>query len=117
MVLTRKPERHVVRFREASGGSVTIRALTPCVDPASVGVETDESCISFRVFNPFEFYRLDEDPGEQRNLYGEADHASAIIEMRGELQRALTTRPRSEGSDAELDPETEERLRSLGYID
>ncbi|HEY2934206.1 MAG TPA: sulfatase-like hydrolase/transferase [Acidobacteriota bacterium] len=66
-----------------------------------------------------EFYDLKKDPGELRNIYKE--NKALADRMREEL-RALQRKyglrdPRPGASDAEsVDPETMERLKSLGYV-
>jgi tetratricopeptide (TPR) repeat protein len=63
-----------------------------------------------------EFYALDTDPGELRNLYPDAAE-SAVLEA--ELEELLAGWPDVEGVRAEamqLDPETVKRLASLGYV-
>ncbi len=63
-----------------------------------------------------QLYDLSEDPGEHRNL------ADSRPELAEELQRLLDTNAPSRNLEApqhpeSIDPETLERLRSLGYVD
>jgi arylsulfatase len=64
-----------------------------------------------------EFYDLEEDPGETRNLEGTGRHAEARARLMRELLRFADYEagPGGEGP-APLDEEDRERLKSLGYI-
>jgi hypothetical protein len=96
---------------------ITVVALTPCRDAVQAGVDADEDCVSFRLFNPYEFYRLDRDPGEQENLYEDPAHSRKIAELRSQLARQLAGASATTGrQEVELDEETKARLRALGYI-
>ena len=65
-----------------------------------------------------EAYDLSRDPGERDDLYGREDFSSleAELEYRIERNRAKAS-DYSPGEEANLDPETVERLRELGYIE
>ena len=59
-----------------------------------------------------ELYNLTDDPKEFKNIYTSSSVPTAV---RGELQKHLETRSAS-ASATEVDPETREKLASLGYI-
>jgi choline-sulfatase len=59
-----------------------------------------------------ELYDLEQDPGETRNRAGSEN--TRFAELQQKLQAALA-RP-APAAAAELDPETAERLRALGYV-
>jgi len=111
--------RVVVNLPEEGGGSIGLRSLAPCIDTTSAGLDIEEECVGFGIYNTSEYYRLDTDPGERDNLYGDSRHATEIEALRTLLDTALGSRPDAvAGRGAvELDPETEEHLRDLGYID
>jgi arylsulfatase A-like enzyme/cytochrome c-type biogenesis protein CcmH/NrfG len=60
-----------------------------------------------------ELYDLEKDPGETQNRA--AGESARLAEMQRKLQAALS-RPAPASAVAELDPETAERLRALGYV-
>jgi choline-sulfatase len=60
-----------------------------------------------------ELYDLEKDPGETQNRA--AGENARFAEMQQKLQAALS-RPAPASAVAELDPETAERLRALGYV-
>ena len=63
----------------------------------------------------FELYDLKSDPGEQKNLYDPERETPIARELREYLISTLeTTQDRIRHET--LDPETEQRLRSLGYL-
>ena len=64
-----------------------------------------------------ELFDLDSDPGEQNNLAAEAP--GTISHMTEWLNRveAVAQGSAVEAEMVEIDPEVEERLRSLGYIE
>ncbi len=64
-----------------------------------------------------ELYALDTDPGEQANVYpSEADIGRDLEERLGEILASAKEAPSSEAAPVPLDPETLERLASLGYV-
>jgi hypothetical protein len=96
---------------------ITVLTTTPCVGAAQAGIDADEDCVSFRLFNPYEFYRLDRDPGEQDDRYQDAVHGHEIAELRRQLARHLAGAIAATGREQlELDEETKARLKALGYI-
>ena len=73
--------------------------------------------MSFRLFNPYEFYRLDRDPGERDNRYEDPAHRREIAELRGQLSQHLAgVSATADRQELELDEETKARLKALGYI-
>ena len=67
--------------------------------------------------NQVELYDLANDPEETNDL--SADHPELVAAFAAEGERWLTNcsaQSSGEASDQELDPETEEKLRSLGYL-
>lgn len=88
--------------------------------------------ITYSNDQPDEFFNLERDPRESRNLLDEAHHALAEEDRQAhdQLRRSLEAwRPRWRqaadevhsrlfgGDQAEISPEVEARLRALGYID
>ncbi len=77
----------------------------------------------------FVYYDLASDPGETRDLYGEraeeaeelrvllAEYEREARRLRGELGRGPSSATPAAGSDTQLDPEREEKLRALGYLE
>jgi arylsulfatase A-like enzyme len=61
-----------------------------------------------------ELYDLSKDPHEQRNLYNSGDSLSQQLE--GRLAKWMNSIRPPRGQPAELDRETLDRLKSLGYI-
>ncbi len=61
-----------------------------------------------------ELYDLRADPGETRNLYSEASDISA--RLASALERLPEAQPPRPSGGAPADPETERRLRALGYL-
>lgn len=96
---------------------VTIESLTPCTRPADVGDDLGLPCVSFRVFNPFELFRLEDDPAEQHNLFDDAAHHEDVLRLRRQLDRILASRETPLAPEVEVDLRTRERLRALGYVD
>jgi hypothetical protein len=74
-----------------------------------------------------EFYRLDEDPGETENRHGDGDDAGTALETalsafeaaRGGAWTGEGDQSVAGGEDAldDMDDETKDRLRDLGYVD
>lgn len=98
-------------------GRVRISGET-CAIPADVSESKDERCLTFGFFRPpslvrFELYDLDVDPLAQNDLSRE--ESSLMRRMLARLQE-IEHQARAEGQSQPLDPELEERLRSLGYI-
>ena len=97
--------------KDQDSGMRTI--IVEAVDPCS----TDEpDCVRFRVFDPQEFYALDEDPAELVNRYGEGDHEDDIEWLRSWLAKELADKPAVNAETIELDEETKRQLKSLGYL-
>ena len=96
---------------------VTIESVTPCTRPADVGVDLELPCVSFRVFNPFEFFLLEDDPAEQDNRFDDAAHDEEISRLRLQLERILASRETPTAPEVDVDPRTRERLKALGYVD
>ncbi len=96
---------------------MTIESATPCTSTEEVGADLDLPCASFRVFNPFEYFRLDDDPGEQHNLFADAAHRKEIAGLQQQLDAALSGAPAAGEAPVEVDERTRERLKSLGYVD
>ena len=72
----------------------------------------------------YAYFDLANDPGERTDLYPVA--GDAVVELRDALDRyedrSRSTRDRLLGEDAQvpvdrLDPDVEEKLRALGYLD
>jgi len=106
-----------VQFRTPEERVVTIEALEPCTRPAEVGVELELPCVSFRIFNPFEYFALDTDPAEQDNLFDDAVKQETVARLKQQLDEILASRPSPGGKKIELDEKTRERLRALGYVE
>ncbi len=67
---------------------------------------------------PAELYDLASDPGETRNLAAEQPDAVAALSRQIEARHTAARQPSRPGEAApELDPETVEALRALGYLD
>ncbi len=106
-----------IPFRTSETRTVTIESVTPCTKTEEVGADLDLPCASFRVFNPFEYFRLDDDPGEQNNLFADAAHRLDIVRLQRQLDAVLSSAPAVGEVPVELDERTRERLKSLGYVD
>jgi arylsulfatase A-like enzyme len=61
-----------------------------------------------------ELYRLDTDPAERQDIYDPADPTAQALEAR--LDKWLATAVAEVGEAPALDPDTLERLKSLGYV-
>jgi arylsulfatase A-like enzyme len=113
-----RPRKQPLTVHVAEPGTrITIEALTPCTRPEELGLDLGLPCVSFRVFNPFELYRLEDDPVEQRNLLDEADHGEDVSRLRRQLDEILSSRETPHPEEVEIDPRTREQLKALGYID
>jgi arylsulfatase A-like enzyme len=106
-----------VQFRTPEERVVTIESLEPCTRPAEVGVELEAPCVSFRIFNPFEYFALDTDPAEQDNLFDDTVQQETVARLKQQLDEILASRPSPGEKKIELDEKTRERLRALGYVD
>ena len=106
-----------VQFRTPEERVVTVESLDPCTSPAEVGVDLDLPCVSFRVFNPFEYFALDTDPAERNNLFHDAAQQETVARLKQQLDEILASRPSPGEKKIELDEKTRERLRALGYVD
>ncbi len=106
-----------IPFRTSGTRTVTIESMTPCTKTEEVGVDLGLPCASFRVFNPFEFFRLDDDPGEQNNLFADAAQRPDIERLQRQLDAVLSSAGAAEEAPVEVDERTREQLKSLGYID
>jgi arylsulfatase A-like enzyme len=60
-------------------------------------------------------YEIGADPGERRDLGSHLDPSSALAAWRHEVENGLATAP--DLPEVSIDPESAERLRSLGYLD
>jgi len=113
------PRKQVVSipFRTPGTRTVTIESMTACTRTEEVGADLDLPCASFRIFNPFEYFRLDDDPGEQHNLFTDSAHREEIAQLQQQLEAALSNAPATGEEPVELDERTRERLKALGYDD
>ena len=116
VISTRRKQIVSIPFSTAERRIITIRSMMPCTPPAEVGVDIDMPCISFRIFNPFEYFLLDEDAGEQENLYADEAYADPIAALERQLLATIAGDVAT-GEPIELDEQTRERLKSLGYVD
>jgi hypothetical protein len=106
-----------INLRGRENKNITVRTPTPCKDAAQAGIEADDDCVAFRIFNPYEFYLVDRDPGERDNRYEDPDHSVEISQLRRQLAFLLAGgKAAVEGQEVELDEKTKARLRSLGYM-
>lgn len=63
-------------------------------------------------------FDLQADPGERHDLLDAADPASVALADQMEAQlRVWVAAQESETHEVELDPETRDRLETLGYVD
>ena len=62
-------------------------------------------------------FDLKSDPGEKRNLLGRGEPADRLAADLDALLREFVATQRGEAGEVELDPETIQRLRALGYIE
>jgi len=69
-----------------------------------------------RTGEAYELYDLAADPDERTDLHDDADHAEAFERLRDRLDRWETTQD-DDVRAQDLDPETEEMLEDLGYVD
>jgi len=63
----------------------------------------------------FELYNLSSDPGEKNDVYERDKLSSPIVDLQNTL-KSLVAKILLEKKDIQLDPESLEMLRSLGYI-
>jgi arylsulfatase A-like enzyme len=116
-VLIRPRKQPLTVHVTAPESRITIEAVTPCTRPEDLELDLGLPCVSFRVFNPFELYRLADDPSEQRNLLDEAGHREDVSRLRRQLDEILASRETPHPEEVEIDPRTREQLKALGYID
>ncbi len=106
-----------IPFRTSETRTVAIESVTPCTRTEQAGVDLGLPCVSFRIFNPFEYFRLDDDPGEQNNLFADTAHHKDIVRLQQQLDAVLSSAPVAREVPVEVDERTRERLKSLGYVD
>jgi arylsulfatase A-like enzyme len=101
-----------------SSRTITVRSTLPCIELEKPPPDTDESCVSFRLFNPNDFYLIDQDPAEQQNVYEDSTYLVEIEDLRAHMLQVLTQGMHTVDGDsrAVFEPETLEQLKSLGYI-
>ena len=102
----------------AGGGKRRVELSSEgCVSPASLGESKDARCLSFllRGLSPSgsELYDLTLDPRSTRDL---SDERFAVAGELAARLDALRFRLAAEPAKTTMDPEQEERLRALGYI-
>jgi hypothetical protein len=113
-----RPRKHLLNLPPVPAGStLTLECLTPCTRTAGTAPEPDRPCASFRVFDPYEFFRIDEDPGELQNLFGTAKRRQGVERMRRKLEAILAEREPPEPDRVDVDRGTRDRLKALGYVD
>ena len=72
-----------------------------------------------RGVDPVEFYDMVNDPGQQHNLAGMAEHVTeekALLEAVEQYVRMILENAPEPGSEADLDPQLQQQLEALGYI-
>ena len=102
--------------RDGRKKRVTLRPDT-CGIPAELGLSDDPRCLAFRLAAP-ELWRIElfdnlEDPGQASDLSSEKSDLSLSLLRKLERHRPEPVAP---AATLDLDPELEERLRSLGYL-
>lgn len=126
-------ERQVLNLPLESGGkhSIVVKSKSPCRRPVDVGVNYSQQCIAFRIFESpnldlsavgvptNSYFLLEDDAGEERNLYYVQDSAARVDRLEKELEAYLSEGSRFEGNGgkAELSDSQIEILRALGYIE
>jgi hypothetical protein len=111
---------------------ITIKSLTPCQVPKQLGINEDDRCLAFRIFNSRnvnvkdirsgrdykEYYSLSEDPGETNNLYNRRKYKKTIVNLRKKLKKYLMGRSTwlNKKRPAKLNQEQIKALKTLGYI-
>lgn len=95
---------------------VVIESTSPCVKTDDTGPGAGDGCVSFRVFDPQQFYDLDADPGELTNLYADEQYAEEIEFLRNWLGNELAGGGEGASESVEMDDETRRQLKSLGYL-
>jgi len=66
---------------------------------------------------PYEFYQLDRDPGENRNLYSLRQYQyGRFLPLFEDIVRKAGTSLQQKLKSVDIDPEMEEKLKSLGYL-
>ena len=88
---------------------VSVEAVDPCP-------EDEADCARFRIFDPQEFYALDDDPAELENRYADSDRVDEIQGLRKWLAKELADKPSGTADSVELDDEIRRQLKSLGYL-
>jgi hypothetical protein len=113
-----RPEKQPLSIpTDSPDARVTIESLTPCTRTEPLGLDLELPCVGFRVFNPFEYFRLSTDPEERHNRFDDPAHARAVERLRRKLDHILASRETPETVEIELDPTVRERLKALGYVD
>jgi len=101
-----------IPFQTSEKRVVSIESLTPCTSTGE-GLP----CVSFRVFNPSEYFRLDDDPGEQNNLFADAAQRADIERLQTQLDALVSSAGAAAEAPVELDARSRERLKALGYAE
>jgi hypothetical protein len=88
-----------------------------CTSPARLGGSSDTRCLSFELRGQpmarFELFDTGKDPAEQTNL---ADREYYLLTSLVKRLRTYDHRARATSQAKGLDPELEEQLRALGYV-
>jgi arylsulfatase A-like enzyme len=117
--VARRPYEIVVSHSRRSGpGPAPEPEIEGVFDPTGVLKDRWKLLMTRRGMEPgtaLELYDLGADPDEQRNLYDPESESPIARELRAYLESRLET-ARERIRHEVLDPETEERLRSLGYL-
>lgn len=106
-------------FNEPARRTVAVESVARCIEPETVGVELEVDCAAFRIFNRDAYFRLDDDPGERNNLYADAASRQRMADLERTMSALLANRPEAwpGGEAIEVDPQTLEQLKALGYLE
>lgn len=97
--------------------TVTLVGMS-CASPADLGVSSDTRCLSFQVQSlpprEIEFFDISSDPLSTIDL---SDDSPGLLRSQLAALQSFEKGPTAEAQRVPLDPETEERLRALGYLE
>ncbi len=106
----------LVRGRDDVGADCFRYAITETADeaiPLTVAVRTQEAKYILSGRRPAEFYDLRADPAERDNII---DEANPVKEAMSRIASSVARRQKDDGSVQEIDLQTVDELKALGYV-